>query len=140
MSQLKSGVERRRRRAGTSGDAASIRLSYRSGRFLALLRPQPRGAADATCGPVTSENQLSLRFKRFRGFMGFSRSDVLPVSGEDEFAPQWRHVRIQTRDVRYTAAEDDDVWIQHVDDARQCAGEATLVPAHRLFRGRIAAV
>ena len=57
--------------------------------------------------------------------------------GEDVRAPELRHVIVEPIDVREAAAEHDDVRIEHVDDARERARHALLVPRERSIGERV---
>lgn len=57
--------------------------------------------------------------------------------GEDPSRPQSRHVDVQPLHVRYLAAQDNDVWIEHVDHMREAARELLLVDRERCCITRV---
>ena len=54
--------------------------------------------------------------------------------GEDVLAPNRWHAVIQSGDFRQTAAEDDHVRVQQVDDMGQAAGKLVLIARHHPLR------
>src|SRR5690242_2076527 len=91
---------------------------------MALRRiPQPCGAAHAARIPVRRRDE--------------ARADLVR---EDRFAPQPRHLLVQSRDARQSPAQHDDVGIEHVDHRGERTRETLRVAAKRLRARLVAAI